>query len=115
MSSPHLAPPHLTCFAVLLLQWNDTFNNLGQRTHHGYGDEDAIAALCRHYDVPLVSMRAGMLRAVKKAQIKVPSFMLDCKVGARPPTCCMPACLRAGPPACRPAGPPACRPTCLPA
>ncbi|KAL1503500.1 hypothetical protein AB1Y20_011981 [Prymnesium parvum] len=42
-------------------------------------DEDAIAALCRRYDVPLVSMRAALVDAVRAGAISIPSFMTDCK------------------------------------
>ena len=42
-------------------------------------DEDAIATLCRHYDVPLVSMRAALVGAVRAGSIGIPTFMNDCK------------------------------------
>lgn len=42
-------------------------------------DEDAIAALCRHYRIPLVSMRAATYDAVRKGDLTLPDFMLDCK------------------------------------
>lgn len=40
-------------------------------------DEDAIASLCRHYGVPLVSMRGGTLSAVRRGALTTPSFMRD--------------------------------------
>jgi len=42
-------------------------------------DEDEIAALCRHYSVPLVSMRAALVGAVRAGAIAIPTFMNDCK------------------------------------
>jgi len=42
-------------------------------------DEDAIASLCRHYGVPLVSMRGGTLSAVRRGALTTPSFMRDCR------------------------------------
>ena len=42
-------------------------------------DEDAIATLCRHYDVPLVSMRSALVDAVRAGAIPIPAFMNDCK------------------------------------
>lgn len=42
-------------------------------------DEDAVAALCRHYNVPLVSQRAALVNAVRLGEIGIPSFMRDCK------------------------------------
>ena len=42
-------------------------------------DEDDIAALCRHYNVPLVSMRAALVDAVRGGEVALPSFMNDCK------------------------------------
>ena len=55
--------------------WEDRFN---------FGDEDAIAALCKHYNVPLVSMRSALLKAVKantdpSSIIGLHHFMNDCK------------------------------------
>ncbi|KAL1495257.1 hypothetical protein AB1Y20_017118 [Prymnesium parvum] len=53
--------------------WNDSFN---------FGDEDAIARLCQHYNVPLVSMRGALFRAVvddAAAHTRLGSFMSDCK------------------------------------
>ena len=53
--------------------WKDRFN---------YGDEDVIADLCNHYDVPLVSMRAALLDAVKAdadPTLRLRHFMVDCK------------------------------------
>ena len=57
--------------------WSDRFN---------FGDEDAIAALCKHYNVPLVSMRSALLAAVKANRdgkfdptLAVRYFMIDCK------------------------------------
>lgn len=44
--------------------------------------EDQIARLCRHYGVPLVSMRGALLRAVKQddsPHTRLTSFMHDCK------------------------------------
>ena len=45
----------------------------------GNGDEDAIAALCEHYNVPLVSMRAGLLPAVRSGVRSPSSIMDDCR------------------------------------
>lgn len=42
-------------------------------------DEDAIADLCRHYNVPLVSMRAALVDAVRAGTVAIPAFMNDCK------------------------------------
>ena len=42
-------------------------------------DEDAIYELCRHYNVPLVSMRAALVDAVRSGTIAIPTFMNDCK------------------------------------
>ena len=42
-------------------------------------DEDAIAALCKHYEVPLVSMRSALVDAVRHGDIAIPAFMNDCK------------------------------------
>jgi hypothetical protein len=42
-------------------------------------DEDEIAKLCAHYDVPLVSMRSALVGAVRTGEIALPSFMSDCK------------------------------------
>jgi len=42
-------------------------------------DEDAIASFCRHYDVPLVSMRGATLDAVRRGSLLLPSFMNDCR------------------------------------
>lgn len=42
-------------------------------------DEDAIAALCAHYRVPLVSMRSALVDAVRNGDIAIPMFMNDCK------------------------------------
>jgi hypothetical protein len=42
-------------------------------------DEDAIASLCRHYSVPLVSIRGGTLSAVRRGALAIPSFMSDCR------------------------------------
>lgn len=57
--------------------WEDRFN---------FGDEDAIAKLCRHYGVPLVSMRSALLEAVKanhgprhEGSLELRHFMIDCK------------------------------------
>ena len=53
--------------------WQDRFN---------FGDEDAIATICRHYDVPLVSMRSSLLEAVRTGtdpRLAVRHFMVDCK------------------------------------
>ena len=53
--------------------WQDRFN---------FGDEDAIAKLCRYYDVPLVSMRAALLQEVKEGRdetLALRHFMIDCK------------------------------------
>jgi hypothetical protein len=55
--------------------------------HHRYrfhgGDEDAIAGITKHYDVPLVSMRAALLEPVRRGSPPMLSslhnFMLDCK------------------------------------
>eukprot|EP00966_Prymnesium_polylepis_P037386 868098-Prymnesium_polylepis.1 len=49
--------------------WRDTLG----------ADEDAIAALCRNYNVPLVSMRAALVGAVRAGAVAIPSFMSDCK------------------------------------
>ena len=43
------------------------------------GDEDSIADLCRHYDVPLVSMRSALVEAVRAGAVAIPAFMNDCK------------------------------------
>ena len=43
------------------------------------GDEDAVAALCRHYGVPLVSARAALLDGVRRGALRIPGFMRDCK------------------------------------
>ena len=43
------------------------------------GDEDHIAALCRHYNVPLVSMRAAVFDAVRGGAVPLRHFMQDCK------------------------------------
>jgi len=43
------------------------------------GDEDRVAAICRHYNVPLVSMRAGLLAAVRTGSTPLRSFMRDCR------------------------------------
>lgn len=48
---------------------------------HG-GDEDGVAAVCRSYNVPLVSMRAALLSAVKRdasVGTRIEAFMKDCK------------------------------------
>ena len=50
----------------------------GARDHLA-ADEDDIAALCAHYDVPLVSMRAALVGAVRAGSMAIPSFMNDCK------------------------------------
>ena len=57
--------------------WEDRFN---------FGDEDAIAKMCKHYDVPLVSMRSSLLAAVKANRgrernraLELRHFMIDCK------------------------------------
>jgi hypothetical protein len=53
--------------------WEDRFN---------FGDEDAIARLCTHYNVPLVSMRSALLEEVKKGAdptLALRHFMVDCK------------------------------------
>lgn len=53
--------------------WEDRFN---------FGDEDVIARLCKHYNVPLVSMRAALLDAVKRDDnplTRLAHFMVDCK------------------------------------
>ena len=42
-------------------------------------DEDAVAALCKHYNVPLVSQRAALLDSVRLGEIAIPAFMRDCK------------------------------------
>ena len=42
-------------------------------------DEDAIADLCRHYNVPLVSMRSALVDAVRAGEVAIPTFMNDCK------------------------------------
>ena len=44
-----------------------------------FDDEDAIARVCRHYGVPLVSMRAALLGAVRDGSIRLSSFTGDCK------------------------------------
>ena len=57
--------------------WEDRFN---------FGDEDAIARLCQHYDVPLVSMRSALLATIKANRgpkrdptLELRHFMIDCK------------------------------------
>ena len=42
-------------------------------------DEDAIASLCAHYNVPLVSMRGALVGAVRAGAVAIPAFMNDCK------------------------------------
>jgi len=42
-------------------------------------DEDAIADLCRHYNVPLVSLRSAVMPAVRTGRLHLPDFMHDCK------------------------------------
>lgn len=57
-------------------------NRLGQTwnaTKGDIGEEDAIAAVCRHYNVPLVSYRAALLGAVRAGNVSFESFMQDCK------------------------------------
>lgn len=66
-------PPSKDEFNVDEAQWEDTF--------HGH-DEDTIAQLAQHYDIPLVSMRAAMLQAVRENReptLRVPYFQYDCK------------------------------------
>jgi hypothetical protein len=43
------------------------------------GDEDRVAELCRHYNIPLVSMRAALLEAVRSGKVPLESFMQDCR------------------------------------
>ena len=43
------------------------------------GDEDRVAELCRHYNIPLVSMRAALLDAVRSGKVPLASFMQDCR------------------------------------
>ena len=56
-----------------------TFGNEPGATDAINADEDAVAALCRHYNVPLVSQRAALVDAVRLGEIGIPSFMRDCK------------------------------------
>ena len=57
-------------------QWRDAFNA---------GDEDRIVAIAAHYGLPVVSLRAGLLDAVRTSSptdepfLQVPYFMHDCK------------------------------------
>ena len=53
--------------------WTDIYNER---------DEDKLAAISVHYDLPLVSMRAALLRAVREdreAHTRAGYFMIDCK------------------------------------
>lgn len=50
--------------------WRDLAND---------GDEDAIARLCAHYGVPLVSMRAALLPAVRSGAVRLRRVMSDCR------------------------------------
>jgi hypothetical protein len=43
------------------------------------GDEDRVAELCRHYNIPLVSMRAALLDAVRRSIVPLQAFMQDCR------------------------------------
>ena len=38
-----------------------------------------MAELCRHYNIPLVSMRAALLVAVRSGKVPLASFMQDCR------------------------------------
>ena len=38
-----------------------------------------MAELCRHYNIPLVSMRAALLDAVRSGKVPLASFMQDCR------------------------------------
>ena len=61
-------------------QWAaQTFGQEAGATDGLNADEDAVAALCRHYRVPLVSQRAALLRAVRQGEVSIPAFMRDCK------------------------------------
>ena len=65
-------PPSADEFNVDQAQWEDTFHS---------HDEDTIAQLAQHYDIPLVSMRAALLRAVRENReptLRVPHFQYDC-------------------------------------
>ena len=55
-----------------------SWGSAGQRDEIN-SDEDAIADLCRHYNVPLVSMRGALLGAVRSGALSIPAFMRDCK------------------------------------
>lgn len=58
--------------------WGDDDASAGGRDKLN-ADEDAIAKLCKHYNVPLVSMRGALLGAVRAGEITLPSFTRDCK------------------------------------
>jgi len=61
-----------------LAQTMGRINHLGAPDHLA-ADEDDIAALCAHYNVPLVSMRAALVQAVRAGAVAIPTFMNDCK------------------------------------
>jgi hypothetical protein len=68
-----LVPGHIGRLDPALQVWTDVYNER---------DEDKLAAISVHYDLPLVSMRAALLGAVREDReehTRAPYFMIDCK------------------------------------
>ena len=52
------------------------------------GDEDRIAEICRHYNLPLVSVRSALLGAVRSGTVPLRAFMHDCRCENSPDAVC---------------------------